>query len=92
VNVDLLVSELLQGGSAAACSERPSCPSHEPECHTALQERLPSPFGLVRTGVAPDHADTKVRKPPAATRSFCSRALTVQQAQSQAHSNIAVVS
>ena len=26
-----------------------------------LQEALPTPFGLVRSGVAPDHADTKVR-------------------------------
>lgn len=25
-----------------------------------LQEALPTPFGLVRSGVAPDHADTKV--------------------------------
>lgn len=24
------------------------------------QDRLPTPFGLVRSGVAPDHADTKV--------------------------------
>jgi hypothetical protein len=24
------------------------------------QDRLPTPFGLVRTGVAPDHEDTKV--------------------------------
>ena len=24
------------------------------------QERLPSPYGLVRSGVAPDHPDTKV--------------------------------
>jgi hypothetical protein len=25
------------------------------------QDRLPTPFGLVRSGVAPDHADTKVQ-------------------------------
>lgn len=25
-----------------------------------LQDRLPTPFGLVRSGVAPDHPDTKV--------------------------------
>ncbi len=24
-------------------------------------DRLPTPFGLVRSGVAPDHQDTKVR-------------------------------
>lgn len=27
-------------------------------------DRLPTPFGLVRSGVAPDHPDTKVRFPP----------------------------
>ena len=25
-----------------------------------MQDRLPTPFGLVRSGVAPDHQDTKV--------------------------------
>lgn len=28
--------------------------------HPRMQDRLPTPFGLVRSGVAPDHADTKV--------------------------------
>ena len=28
--------------------------------HPPPQEALPTPFGLVRSGVAPDHADTKV--------------------------------
>lgn len=26
-------------------------------------DRLPTPFGLVRSGVAPDHPETKVRAP-----------------------------
>ncbi len=30
-----------------------------PECHIALIDRLPTPFGLVRGGVAPDHQGTK---------------------------------
>jgi NADPH-dependent glutamate synthase beta subunit-like oxidoreductase len=26
-----------------------------PECHVDLIDKLPSPFGLIRTGIAPDH-------------------------------------
>ena len=29
-----------------------------------MYEQLPVPFGLVRFGVAPDHPEVKVRKPP----------------------------
>ena len=28
--------------------------------HVDIIDRLPTPFGLVRSGVAPDHQDTKV--------------------------------
>lgn len=35
-------------------------PSRCRPCPAMLQEALPTPFGLVRSGVAPDHADTKV--------------------------------
>jgi hypothetical protein len=31
-----------------------------PQNRVSLQDRLPTPFGLVRSGVAPDHPDTKV--------------------------------
>lgn len=42
---------------------QPMC-TMRPSLHDVLhvaQDRLPSPFGLVRSGVAPDHQDTKVR-------------------------------
>jgi hypothetical protein len=51
---------------AASCSNLPikpaGCVPLTYHCNTvSAQERLPTPFGLVRTGVAPDHGDTKVR-------------------------------
>jgi len=33
---------------------------HSNDVLNALQERLPCPYGLVRSGVAPDHPETKV--------------------------------
>ena len=30
------------------------------QAHVDIIDRLPTPFGLVRSGVAPDHQDTKV--------------------------------
>ena len=30
------------------------------QVHVDIIDRLPTPFGLVRSGVAPDHQDTKV--------------------------------
>jgi adrenodoxin-NADP+ reductase len=33
---------------------------HE-QANVDIIERLPTPFGLVRSGVAPDHPETKVR-------------------------------
>ena len=32
---------------------------HLPDCSVDMFEKLPSPFGLVRYGVAPDHAEVK---------------------------------
>jgi hypothetical protein len=34
---------------------------HGPAFHA--QDQLPTPFGLVRSGVAPDHPETKVCRP-----------------------------
>ena len=39
-------------------------PAQPPTCQ---QDRLPTPFGLVRSGVAPDHADTKARSASSAS-------------------------
>lgn len=43
---------------AAAAHVMPGIPHSHPA--PAPQDRLPTPFGLVRSGVAPDHQDTKV--------------------------------
>lgn len=48
-----------------------------------FQDRLPSPFGLVRSGVAPDHQDTKV-----GVHQGVARAVWHMQARMQARSTI----
>ena len=35
-----------------------------PDVHIDMYEQLPVPYGLVRFGVAPDHPEVKVRRPP----------------------------
>lgn len=52
----------LDAKSAIACCHRhPAAACAQLLLRRApLQEALPTPFGLVRSGVAPDHADTKV--------------------------------
>jgi hypothetical protein len=72
INVDIVVSASLQHAHATR-----DITAVQP-C-VILQERLPTPFGLVRTGVAPDHEDTKASMPTGcqacqlvvASSSFC---------------------
>ena len=44
-----------------------------PYAQVDLLDRLPTPFGLVRSGVAPDHPETKVRRWRRTTRETRSR-------------------
>ncbi len=53
----------LAGNAVISVARKPEswCPTHSTSSnHVSLQDRLPTPFGLVRSGVAPDHPDTKV--------------------------------
>jgi len=45
--------------------------THARTSMSSPQDRLPTPFGLVRSGVAPDHQDTKVGAH--ALKTFCAR-------------------
>lgn len=40
-----------------------------PNAHIDMYEALPTPYGLVRFGVAPDHPEVKVKQAPSLTPS-----------------------
>lgn len=61
MRVDLLVSRVCPASKHATLQLVHRADRLPASLTVPAQERLPSPFGLVRTGVAPDHADTKVR-------------------------------
>ncbi len=47
------------GSGAAGCYMAEALLRGDPEARVDVIERLPTPFGLVRYGVAPDHQGTK---------------------------------